>query len=975
MLLVDTFRDAPDYFWNVLQCCKKKPRLPPTISAEPTGPDPVQHFEVLLPGSGPPNRPKPISLSWDFSNQHTMKWDEPICVYMWDEEVKDMVAVTIRPGSLNLYMFPKVFWAKPAAPKGKGLGALISSAVAANKKPWEVLEGSYLKVLQLIFKTIAESPTQRDLLKLPDASGACSVLGLLVANNQAAIDCVMGVYKEWPDMIAVPHLPGFFVGENAFHVLAANSQEATLCELIQMAYDNLPREKIKDCFTSQALGLFFSGPPMNQYGGTPIGYAASFCMRRAIALYLSLSHTDKVRGFIDLNSTDQFCQFSGFSPMHAAVCNGYTSMYDFLVDLPDCGLKETLRGDEKLKSGIGTVPECLARYASGLTPLQLACQLGDHRMFEHILKRSTYSSILWKWGPVTQFQINLDGIDSAGGMGGEVLELIGRFDAKIPTQEMLLDEFMEGMLNGLFVEKWERFGERMWSVHRLLDICYLMPLVGNALWLKEDPLSALKATWLPMFTLLAMIPCLSEDVRAAYLWYTSYTGPRDNMFGLFMQWCKAHMITDKVMGCALTAVGCVALLNGYKPAGITDEMVIKHDMTLATDSSPDYFPLWIFLSIGILIEMMFFFDALTKPNQEVGILFIMIARMLGEDIAKFMKVFMIVFINYGFAMYICYPRTGDVFLPQQSPEFNSLSAAVQTLMQLALLGDTPKVDIAADFAIYSTGQMIEFTFYIFFLFLYLIMALILLLNLLIAMMGDTFGRVQEQAVREYRVSNCQMLLRLELLARGFFTVNSGEQMGDNWYVLNRVVEAIEEGGEGDPIDFDTPDEQKAALAIPKRFRQKKAGEKPELNDLSDEQLAEFREAFALFDKDGDQTISAEELGTVMRALGQNPTPQEVQQMIDDVDENGDGTIDFDEFKVLMQMQMTETDQTENLTSAFKVFDVDGSGSITKEELHKIMTTLGEPLTDAEVDEMMKGADKDGSGTIEYKEFVNGLMGK
>ena len=47
--------------------------------------------------------------------------------------------------------------------------------------------------------------------------------------------------------------------------------------------------------------------------------------------------------------------------MHAAVCNGYTSMYDFLVDLPDCGLKETLRGDEKLKSGIGTVPECLAR--------------------------------------------------------------------------------------------------------------------------------------------------------------------------------------------------------------------------------------------------------------------------------------------------------------------------------------------------------------------------------------------------------------------------------------------------------------------------------------------------------------------------------------------------------------------------------------------------------------------------------------
>ena len=164
--------------------------------------------------------------------------------------------------------------------KGEGIGRADLVGCRGEQEAVGGLEGSYLKVLQLIFKTIAESPTQRDLLKLPDASGACSVLGLLVANNQAAIDCVMGVYKEWPDMIAVPHLPGFFVGENAFHVLAANSQEATLCELIQMAYDNLPREKIKDCFTSQALGLFFSGPPMNQYGGTPIGYAASFCMRR-----------------------------------------------------------------------------------------------------------------------------------------------------------------------------------------------------------------------------------------------------------------------------------------------------------------------------------------------------------------------------------------------------------------------------------------------------------------------------------------------------------------------------------------------------------------------------------------------------------------------------------------------------------------------------------------------------------------------
>lgn len=201
---MDTFRDAPDYFWGVLQCCKKKPKLPKTISAEPTGPDPVQTIDLILPGSGPPGRLKPVRLSWDFSNQHTIKWEEPICVYMYDDEVKDKVAVTIRPGHCNLYMFPKVFWAKPAAPKGKGLGALISSAVAANKKPFEVLEGSYLKVLQLIFKTIAESPIERDILKLPDASGACSVLGLLVANNKAAIDVRSALPDRTPSRTGRP---------------------------------------------------------------------------------------------------------------------------------------------------------------------------------------------------------------------------------------------------------------------------------------------------------------------------------------------------------------------------------------------------------------------------------------------------------------------------------------------------------------------------------------------------------------------------------------------------------------------------------------------------------------------------------------------------------------------------------------------------------------------------------------------------
>ena len=75
------------------------------------------------------------------------------------------------------------------------------------------------------------------------------------------------------------------------------------------------------------------------------------------------------------------------------------------------------------------------------------------------------------------------------------------------------------------------------------------------------------------------------------------------------------------------------------------------------------------------------------------------------------------------------------------------------------------------------------------------------------------------------------------------------------------------------------------------------------NQLTDEQVEEFKEAFHLFDKDGDGNITAKELGTVMRSLGQNPTIAELQDMITEVDVDGNGTIDFTEFLSMMSKKM------------------------------------------------------------------------
>ena len=142
----------------------------------------------------------------------------------------------------------------------------------------------------------------------------------------------------------------------------------------------------------------------------------------------------------------------------------------------------------------------------------------------------------------------------------------------------------------------------------------------------------------------------------------------------------------------------------------------------------------------------------------------------------------------------------------------------------------------------------------------------------------------------------------------------------------------------------------------------------------------------------------------MRSLGQNPTEAELMDMIQEVsrtvvqsyplsfrrfasdwcvwmtviwqiDADGSGTIDFPEFLTMMARKMKDTDSEEEILEAFKVFDKDGNGFISAAELRHIMTNLGEKLTDEEVDEMIREADIDGDGQINYEEFVKMMMSK
>ncbi|KAL7449702.1 hypothetical protein ACHAWC_001738 [Mediolabrus comicus] len=138
--------------------------------------------------------------------------------------------------------------------------------------------------------------------------------------------------------------------------------------------------------------------------------------------------------------------------------------------------------------------------------------------------------------------------------------------------------------------------------------------------------------------------------------------------------------------------------------------------------------------------------------------------------------------------------------------------------------------------------------------------------------------------------------------------------------------------------------------------------------LSAEEVEDLKEAFNMFDVDGGGSISQDELKGVMKKLGSNPTDDDIQQMIKSVDDNGDGEIDFDEFLILMSTKKKNEDPDKELMDAFKVFDADGSGTISRKELKKLMKQLGQKLSDQELDAMMEEVDTDKSGEIDFEEF-------
>ncbi|KAI9314589.1 calmodulin 2 [Dichotomocladium elegans] len=167
-----------------------------------------------------------------------------------------------------------------------------------------------------------------------------------------------------------------------------------------------------------------------------------------------------------------------------------------------------------------------------------------------------------------------------------------------------------------------------------------------------------------------------------------------------------------------------------------------------------------------------------------------------------------------------------------------------------------------------------------------------------------------------------------------------------------------------------------------------------MSDITPEERESLKQAFGLYDRDGDGSITAAEFSDILKSLNVGATDKEIEAIIQAVDRNHDGQIDFEEFVLAMTDHLHSRDhstrhesaaakraqsfpqsgkrlsyhESDELNQVFNAFDKNGDGFISIEELKEVMSRLGENLNDHELKEMMQEADINKDGLIDFKEF-------
>jgi len=148
-------------------------------------------------------------------------------------------------------------------------------------------------------------------------------------------------------------------------------------------------------------------------------------------------------------------------------------------------------------------------------------------------------------------------------------------------------------------------------------------------------------------------------------------------------------------------------------------------------------------------------------------------------------------------------------------------------------------------------------------------------------------------------------------------------------------------------------------------------------DLDEAQTAALKTAFESFDTEGKGAIGVETIGNILRMMGVKVKEADLKEIVDEVDDDGSGMLEFEEFTELAAKFLIEEDEEElknELKEAFRIYDKDGQGFITNEVLKEILREIDPKLTETDLEGIIEEVDEDGSGTMDLDEFMEMMSG-
>ena len=145
------------------------------------------------------------------------------------------------------------------------------------------------------------------------------------------------------------------------------------------------------------------------------------------------------------------------------------------------------------------------------------------------------------------------------------------------------------------------------------------------------------------------------------------------------------------------------------------------------------------------------------------------------------------------------------------------------------------------------------------------------------------------------------------------------------------------------------------------------------DNISENKIKEYKSVFDLNDNNKDGNVTLDELANILKAINISSSDEEIKEIIMELKLEGNDEINFENFVSIVNRRDKDVDNEEEVIKAFKFFDKEENILININELKNIMLSVGKNISEEELNDMLKEADIDMDGYINYEEFIRSLL--